>query len=290
MTFPGDDMTRSGGRCRLAVVAAGLALLGGGPARAWGPVGHALVTRAALAVSEGLPAWFRDAGPALVELANAPDRWRSEEDATPALRARAPDHFFDLDAWGSVSLPADRWDYVREAQALDIAPEKIGFLPYAMLEEYGALVSAFRDARSGRAGSQAGALVAAGTLAHLAGDAAVPLHVTRHHHGWVGPNPEGFTRRASIHHWFESDLIGAVPLGALHIGAEGQQTLADSAAAVRTMLGASLDRVRELYRLERDVQRTHDETRVRAFAVGRLAAGATFLAQLWHTAWKDSGG
>ena len=38
-------------------------------------------------------------------------------------------------------------------------------------------------------------------------DAAVPLHATRHHHGWEGPNPRGFTRAPSVHAWFETDVV-----------------------------------------------------------------------------------
>src|SRR5205823_2259673 len=77
-------------------------------------------------------------------------------------------------------------------------------------EEYGVLLSAFRDVQAGRAGGREAALAAAGVLAHFAGDAAVPLHATRHHHGWVGPNPEGFTRAGEIHQWFESALVARI--------------------------------------------------------------------------------
>src|SRR5229473_2458401 len=63
-------------------------------AAGWGPAGHALVTRAALAASDGLPPWFRDAGDALVELSNAPDRWREIEERAPdapeGARRRSP--------------------------------------------------------------------------------------------------------------------------------------------------------------------------------------------------------
>src|SRR3989454_8061833 len=202
-----DRMTR--GDVRVSGVLAILLLLAlPGAAAGWGPEGHVIVTRAALAASDGLPRWFREAGDALAELSNAPDRWREVEKGVPALAARSPDHFFDLDVWGEEPLPPERWAYVERAARRRLRPAAIGFLPFAIGEEYGVLLSAFRDVQAGRAGGREAALAAAGVLAHLAGDAAVPLHATRHHHGWVGPNPEGFTRAGDIHRWFESGLRG----------------------------------------------------------------------------------
>src|SRR5947207_2531693 len=204
-----DRMTR--GDVRVSGVLAILLLLTlSGAAAGWGPEGHVIVTRTALAASDGLPRWFREAGDALAELSNAPDRWREVEKGAPALAARSPDHFFDLDVWGEEPLPPERWAYVERAARRRLRPAAIGFLPFAIGEEYGVLLSAFRDVQAGRAGGREAALAAAGVLAHFAGDAAVPLHATRHHHGWVGPNPEGFTRAGEIHQWFESALVARI--------------------------------------------------------------------------------
>lgn len=256
---------------------------------AWGPAGHAIVTRAALAASDVLPAWFRSAGDALVELSNAPDRWREIEERVPALGARRPDHFFDLDEWGDAPLPADRWGFVEIAPRKRLRPASVGFLPFALLEEYGELLSAFRDARAGRAGGREQALAAAGVLAHLAGDAAVPLHVTRHHHGWLGPDREGFTRSGEVHRWFESVLVESVDPADIRAEAPARQDLDDVPRAVRSMLDDSLAAVPRLYRLERDGRQTRDDGPARALVRERLSAGATFLARLWRTAWVRSG-
>ena len=259
-------------------------------AAGWGPAGHALVTRAALAASDGLPPWFRDAGDALVELSNAPDRWREIEERVPALGARRSDHFFDLDEWGDAPLPPDRWAYVELAPQKRLRPAGVGFLPFALLEQYGELLSAFRDARAGRAGGREAALAAAGVLAHLAGDAAVPLHVTRHHHGWLGPDPEDFTRAGEVHHWFESVLVERAGAAEVRAGTQAGHELGDVPGAVRAMLDDSLAQVPRLYRLERDSRRTGDEAGARTLVRERLAAGATLLARLWRTAWVRSGG
>ena len=42
-----------------------------------------------------------------------------------------------------------------------------------------------------------------GWLGHCAGDAAMPLHDSIHHDGWVGDNPKGYTRDPKIHDPFE---------------------------------------------------------------------------------------
>src|SRR5438552_4076327 len=83
-TRRGPRMTRRDVRvsCALAIL---LLLALARAAAAWGPEGHVIVTRAALAASDGLPPWFRDAGDALAELSNGPDRWREAEEAARAL-------------------------------------------------------------------------------------------------------------------------------------------------------------------------------------------------------------
>src|SRR5437667_133528 len=122
------------------------------------------------------------------------------------------------------------------------------------------------------------ALAAAGVLAHFAGDAAVPLHATRHHHGWVGPNPEGFTRAGEIHQWFESALVARIDPAEVRAGPEAARALHDVPGAVRAVLDDSLAQVPRLYRLERESRDTHDDAPARALARARLAAGATLLA------------
>src|SRR5580704_9396150 len=43
-----------------------------------------------------------------------------------------------------------------------------------------------------------------GWLGHYIADAAMPLHNSKHHDGWVGDNPQGYTRDPNIHTLFES--------------------------------------------------------------------------------------
>jgi hypothetical protein len=258
-------------------------------AAGWGAAGHELVTRAAVAAADGLPAWFRDEATALAEQSNAPDRWRDLDEEIPALAARRADHFFDLDVWGEAPLPADRWRYARRARERRLAPEAIGALPFAILEEYGVLIAAFRDVRTERAGGRVAALVAAAVLAHLVGDAAVPLHATRHHHGWVGENPRGFTRSPGVHRWFETELVAGFGPGDVRPGPDTNAPLSDVPAAVHGLIRDSLAQVTRLYEGEGQ-SRAGDTGAAQTLARERLAAGATMLARLWRSAWERSAG
>src|SRR5262245_39722277 len=101
-------------------------------ADAWGPLGHELVTRAALGACRDLPQWFTDGAKALASLSNAPVRWRDLDTEVPALAAKRVDHYFDLDVWGRAALPADRWAYARRAAERGLDAAAIGALPYAI--------------------------------------------------------------------------------------------------------------------------------------------------------------
>jgi len=257
-------------------------------ARAWGPRGHVLVTRGAVSAASALPPWFRDAERALVELSISADRWRSIERQVPALRALAPDHFFDLDIWGASSLPNERWGYVREAERRRLEPSQIGFLPFALLEQYGMLISGFREARRGRPGAREESLTAAGTIAHLAGDAVVPLHATKHHDGWVGENPRGFRRARGIHRWFESELVGRHDVAWLGVPPGSVGASKDVRRDVIGTIEASLALVPRLYEAELRAHRSGDDSAARALVRERAAAGAVLVAAIWQAAWRDA--
>jgi hypothetical protein len=259
-----------------------------GNAHAWGPRGHILVTRGALSAATSLPPWFREAEHALVELSIAADRLKELEDEVPALRALAPDHFFELDAWGAGALPADRWGYVREAERRRLEPADVGFLPFALLEQYGILVSAFREARGDRPGAREQALTAAGMVAHLAGDAAVPLHATRHYDGWVGDNPRGFRRAHGVHRWFESDLVDRADPRWLGVQPGSVGPAADVRQEIVAALRASLAAVPRVYEAEQRAHRTGDDAEARALVRERATAGAALLAALWQAAWQEA--
>jgi len=44
-------------------------------------------------------------------------------------------------------------------------------------------------------------------MGHFVGDGAQPLHVTKHHHGWVGDNPKGYATNTTFHAWIDGGFF-----------------------------------------------------------------------------------
>lgn len=206
------------------------------PALGWDYELHRLVNELALrSLPESFPAFVRK--PENVEriafLAGEPDRWRNSNEN--ALRhINEPDHFFDIEDLEPLnialdSLPAFREEFVaRIADVRAKDPAKFpsadplkdiahnrwlpGFLPWKMAEEYGRLKSGFSYLKAfeqyeGKASeisnAQANVVYVMGVMGHFAGDAAQPLHTTKHFNGWVGENPKGYTTNRTIHAWID---------------------------------------------------------------------------------------
>jgi hypothetical protein len=132
-----------------------------------------------------------------------------------------------------------------------------------------------------------------GWVGHYAGDAAMPLHDSIHHEGWVGPNPKGYTRDPGVHARFETDyveLIQASEADVLQYVSKSPRYLDDPWHAV---LKHSLDArnyVEDVYRLDlRHAFRNKNDREARELVLKRMAAGAEFLRDLVYTAWIDSG-
>src|SRR5439155_16088033 len=106
----------------------------------------------------------------------------------------------------------------------DAAPDPMrtketpGFLPWAIERHYELLVSSLNTLRIVEGlhdGARAAALEEArqnivhemGMLSHFVGDAAQPLHTTRHHHGWVGENPAGYTTASGFHAYIDGAVL-----------------------------------------------------------------------------------
>ena len=91
---------------------------------------------------------------------------------------------------------------------------KVGYLPYAIIENYGKLVNAFRFWRNAktaqdRESARANAVYVAGVLGHYVGDASQPMHISIHYNGWVDsePNPKNYTKDRTLHGRYESDYV-----------------------------------------------------------------------------------
>src|SRR6185436_4072593 len=115
------------------------------------------------------------------------------------------------------SLPRFRYDFAAQLAAhgpssSDAAPKAngdpdhtkglIGFLPWTVAEYQSKLRAAFSYLKTFQesggtpqeiANAQENVLYLMGVMGHFVGDGAQPLHTTRHHNGWVGENPKGYT-------------------------------------------------------------------------------------------------
>src|SRR5881394_1070355 len=191
------------------------------PACAWDYEGHRIVNQLALAsLPTNFPAFVRQAETAerIAFLAGEPDRWRNS--ISPTFKhAHAPDHFLDIDdlpLHGLTTKTASpfRYDFTAQLKlARDKQPEKfppidptkntdhsrdlVGFLPWTINECYGKLESAFSYLKTFEQHGGTPAEIAnarqnityiMGVMGHYAGDAAQPLHTTRHFNGWIGAN------------------------------------------------------------------------------------------------------
>src|SRR5690606_22440062 len=119
-----------------------------------------------------------------------------------------------------------------------------------------------------------------GMLAHFVGDVAQPLHTTKHHHGWIGPNPNGYTTEYGIHSYIDGRLI------VIHdITTADVLDIADFSRRVDPLhpwndvietLERSFAQVEPLYQLHKSGELEQESGR--AFIVSRLSDAASTLA------------
>ncbi|MES1167839.1 MAG: hypothetical protein ABUL61_01585, partial [Oleiharenicola lentus] len=210
-------------------------------AHAWDYEGHRMVNQLALAsLPADFPAFVRD--PAAAEriafLAGEPDRWRNVDPWLKQSGSSWTDHFLDIEQLADAGLdahtvPSLRYDFAlafaagRAAHADKFAPidpaknidhtrEWPGFAPWAITEWTQKLRSGFAALKAFEemggtpveiANTQADIVYVMGVLGHYVGDCAEPLHTTRHHNGWVGDNPNGYTTWPGFHTWIDSGFI-----------------------------------------------------------------------------------
>jgi len=202
-------------------------------------------------------------------------------------------------------LPRNRYDYVRALVPLQAAHpdlpltvERMGTQPYQTVEMYERLKSAMRDYRSLVANKgdtkalEAEIVFLAGILGHYVGDGSMPLHTSIYPNGWSGPNPNGYTTEHHIHALFESVFVGAnVKIGDLAplVKTNEPKLLNDVFDDYLAYLRHSNTLVEKTYQLEKAGAFSGEGTpEGKAFAVQRLAAGATELRDIIYTAWIRS--
>jgi hypothetical protein len=295
----------------------GLALLATpGPAPAWGHRAHAAIDTAAIAgLAPDGPAFLGDYARYVAASATLPDEWRNA--SVPFSKMEEdPNHGWFRERFAFLKpVPRSRYAFLlavyREHVRLRASdPEAArhmnvrgtGLLAYAVMEQYGHLVVDMRQLRSAQAAGD-GNLVrfmeqnCAATivrLGHYVGDGSQPLHDTIHADGWVGPDPEGYTRDHKIHARFEVDYVEAMGLTPRdvrdHMSAPDRLD-GDLFDAVLAFLDRAGDRMELVYQLDkRGAFADPGDRQARDLVYRQTGAGASMLRDLIARAWRESAG
>ncbi len=302
--------------------------------RAWDYEGHRAVNQLALAaLPKDFPAFVKTAGARerIAFLSGEPDRWRNRGEDLPLAHFNGPDHYFDLEDLETFGLKPDvlpvfRYDFTAQlalaraahperfpaidpAKNKDHTRELVGFAPWAIAEYCGKLKSGFSYLKAYReyggtaeeiANAEQNIIYVMGVMGHYVGDCAQPLHVTQHHHGWVGENPNSYATNSSIHAWIDGGFfrmtggVKAEPLiGKIRAGKiVGDPTKPeDLFRQLVAYMQETHKFVEPLYRLNKEGKLTPENpasTQGREFLEARLVAGGQMLGDLWFSAWQQA--
>jgi hypothetical protein len=298
-------------------------------AQAWDAAGHRMITLVALdrfGQTNDLPKFLREGNirNQVADGATVPDRYRSMKMA--ALKhVNDVDHFLDIEDLAPFgldlfSISPLRNEYVGQLVKGRIAAgdkfagrpvnpladsaktlEYPGFLPHAIVEHYAKLRSMFQTLRILEALNEprrqdqieltkAHIIVEMGLLSHFVGDAAQPLHTTKHFNGWVGENPEGYTTDRKFHAYIDGGLIAYHKIGfdQLKDNVPPAQEVNGKEPwnEVLAYINRSHELMPELYRMQK-VGELQGPTGYRLI-VERLTDASGFLSSLYLAAWESS--
>jgi hypothetical protein len=269
----------------------------------WWENGHFYTGRAAAeALPAQMPAFFRQSVDRLSYLNYEPDRWKnSAERATDQALygGTSPEHYINLEKVppGLLKL-TNRFDFLAAVGRREPNGSQVGTLPYRTLELFQSLRVSFRLWREAPdAGTKAWIeqriIDDAGILGHYVADASNPLHTTVHHNGWVSKNnPRNFTTDNTLHGRFEGKFVdGHIKIEDVRPRVAPQaKVIAQPREAIVQFITDSYALVDDVYRLEQRERfsETTASPEHKTFVVDRIAAGATFLRDLWWTAYSTS--
>lgn len=288
-----------------------LALILAGNVYGWGMRGHAVVNRLALqTLPEDGPIFLRVNEEWIVARSRVPDTWRHTTE--PFLKIiEDPNHGWFKEQFAFVKpIPRSRYEFVlalydEHLRIKDKDPQRArltnvrwtGTLPYAAIENYERLKSGMRIYRAQQSAQQdthyteLDLVFYLGWLGHYIADGAQPMHDSIHHDGWVGPNPNGYTRDGSIHVRFESDFVDLLKVDSEDLfGLVGPpQLLPDPFEAILQHLDRAATHLEEVYRLDKQgAFKDKSNEAAKDLVQKQLAAAGQLLRDLAYTAWIES--
>lgn len=264
-------------------------------------------------------------------LAGEPDRWRNTPDLT-LKHLNAPDHYFDIEDLAPLGLSLDRLPPLRYQFTMQLAEarlkhqatlapidpdhnpdhtrELVGFLPWSIAEGFAKLKSAFSYLKAYQeagttdeiANAQADVIYYMGVMGHFVGDAAQPLHTTRHFNGWVGDNPHGYTTSKGFHSWIDGGYLAKVPVDVAALrdrlkSAKPIRSISE-AEADPSMFAEALQFVRNQHKLVEPLYELDKEGKLspnrrqgqegRSFFEQQFLTAAQELGSLWYSAWREA--
>lgn len=258
----------------------------------WQDEGHYYAARAAVKdLPEDVPAFFREGYKTVAHCALDPDVFKVRD--LPQLnRSEFPEHFLDAELLKGRDLPPQRYDFIKLCQEMDLEPNKVGTLPYAITEWTQKLTMAFAEYRQHPDSPyiKSKCLVYAGILSHYAADLQMPLHTSVH---WDGRYKEGVQYvRTGIHGKVDA-LPTKVPYNELFT--EPLPTPLPASKVFEFVMdefGKSHALVDRVYEMEPALPEATDlrplTGEVRDFTIERMRASASFTADLFLSAWRNS--
>lgn len=272
------------------------ALLGGltaRPADAWHEKEHTFIARLAVeTLPDTIPAFFREGAMQISHGASDPDVIK-QRDLVELRTTEYPNHFIDIEMLDGAELPRIRLEFYKLCYDRKLDPEKVGTLPWAVIEWTQRLTYAFAEHRAypDNPYIRNKCLVYAGILAHYLADTTHPLHTTIHWDGRVA-GPGDKSPRTGIHRKVDGLLRKLdVDASSLIVGIE-TAPYADVREGFLEAFNASHALVDRVYELEQDIPEWEAagiaDAQVKAFALERARAAITFTARMYHTAWVQS--
>jgi len=297
---------------------------------AWGFRGHTVANLAAVeSIASDGPVFLKAYKGYVGHLGPIPDTWRSPGE--PYLRiSEDPNHGWYTESFDFMKeIPRSRTEFTLRVydEYLRVSksdPERAkllnirytGLQAYSMMEGYERMKAGMRlyrqaGGKDGDIGGRYGAISPLfrgpdqvknylandvafymGWLGHYVADAAQPLHNSKHHDGWEGDNPKGYTRDPDIHGRFESayvDLIQVTEADVLPYVSKAARHLDDPWTAILDHMLEARGAVEDVYRLDlRGAFKDRTDAEAKKLIYTRLASGASLLRDLAYTAWIES--